>query len=91
MALAILKRLINLQYRVKNIKYRCKICDQIVDIKEGESCPICCAKFEILEFIQESLTEEKLTWSCKHDAVHEMAKDEQRHGAALEATLKRYF
>ena len=26
-----------------------------------------------------------------HDSVHEMAKDEARHGKALEAMLKRYF
>ena len=26
-----------------------------------------------------------------HDTVHEMAKDEARHGKALEAVLKRYF
>ncbi len=26
-----------------------------------------------------------------HDSVHEMAKDEARHGKALEAALKRYF
>ncbi len=26
-----------------------------------------------------------------HDSVHEMAKDEARHGKALEAVLKRYF
>ena len=26
-----------------------------------------------------------------HDSVHEMARDEARHGKALEALLKRYF
>ena len=26
-----------------------------------------------------------------HDSVHEMARDEARHGKALEAMLKRYF
>ena len=26
-----------------------------------------------------------------HDTVHEMARDEARHGKALEAMLKRYF
>ena len=26
-----------------------------------------------------------------HDAVHEMAKDEARHGKAFEGLLKRYF
>ena len=33
----------------------------------------------------------ELNYDAIHDAVHEMAKDEQRHGAALEAMLKRYF
>ncbi|MEG0034714.1 MAG: ferritin family protein [Bacilli bacterium] len=33
----------------------------------------------------------ELGYDAVHDAVHEMAKDEQRHGAALEAMLARYF
>ena len=36
------------------MKYRCKICGQIVDIKEGEKCPICGAKFENLEPVVEN-------------------------------------
>ena len=31
------------------MKYRCKVCGQIVDIKEGDRCPICGADFSKLE------------------------------------------
>ena len=167
------------------MKYRCKICGQIVEVKEGEPCPICGADFSMLEPLEEhpakgvdpfvlqgcrdhfkgecsevgmylamarqALREgypeiamlleqiakeeaehaakfaellgetleadtkanlekmlagengacaskleiakkaKELNYDAIHDAVHEMAKDEQRHGAALEAMLKRYF
>ena len=33
----------------------------------------------------------QLGYDAIHDSVHEMAKDEARHGKALEAMLKRYF
>lgn len=33
----------------------------------------------------------ELGYDAIHDQVHEMCKDEQRHGAALEAMLARYF
>ncbi len=33
----------------------------------------------------------KLNLDAIHDTVHEMAKDEARHGAAFEGLLKRYF
>lgn len=33
----------------------------------------------------------ELGYDAIHDTVHEMCKDEQRHGAALEAMLERYF
>ena len=33
----------------------------------------------------------QLNYDAIHDSVHEMAKDEARHGKALEALLKRYF
>ena len=45
----------------------------------------CASKLEIAKKAKE------LNYDAIHDAVHEMAKDEQRHGAALEAMLKRYF
>ena len=41
---------------------------------------------------KESATRAKqLNYDAIHDSVHEMAKDEARHGKALEALLKRYF
>lgn len=33
----------------------------------------------------------KLNYDAIHDTVHEMAKDEARHGKAFEGMLKRYF
>ena len=33
----------------------------------------------------------KLNYDAIHDTVHEMAKDEARHGKAFEGLLKRYF
>ena len=33
----------------------------------------------------------KLNLDAIHDTVHEMARDEARHGRALEGLLKRYF
>ena len=33
----------------------------------------------------------QLNLDAIHDSVHEMARDEARHGKALEALLKRYF
>ena len=33
----------------------------------------------------------ELNLDAIHDSVHEMARDEARHGKALQALLKRYF
>ena len=33
----------------------------------------------------------QLGYDAIHDTVHEMAKDEARHGKAFEGLLKRYF
>ena len=33
----------------------------------------------------------KLNLDAIHDSVHEMARDEARHGKALQAMLNRYF
>lgn len=48
------------------MKYRCKVCGQIVEIKEGEKCPICGADFSKLEPILEVPTNEKLVWAAEH-------------------------
>ena len=42
-------------------------------------------KFELAKAAKE------LTLDAIHDTVHEMARDEARHGKALEGLLKRYF
>ena len=48
-------------------KYRCKVCGQIVEVKEGEVCPICGADFSKLEKIEENVPEGKLTWAASHE------------------------
>ena len=42
-------------------------------------------KFELAKLAKE------LGYDAVHDTVHEMAKDEARHGKAFEGLLKRYF
>ena len=49
------------------MKYRCKVCGQIVEVKEGDPCPICGADFSKLEPIVEEPKNDKLVWACKHD------------------------
>lgn len=39
------------------MKYRCLVCGQIVEVAEGESCPICGADFSMLEPVQEESEE----------------------------------
>jgi len=45
----------------------------------------CAAKFEIAKRAKQ------LGYDAIHDTVHEMAKDEARHGAAFAGLLQRYF
>ena len=45
----------------------------------------CAGKFEIAKRAKE------LGYDAIHDTVHEMAKDEARHGQGFEGLLKRYF
>ena len=40
------------------MKYRCKVCGQIIDIEEGDSCPICGASPDRLEPLEEQEKEE---------------------------------
>ena len=49
------------------MKYRCKVCGQIVEVKEGENCPICGADLSMLEPLEENAPKGKLEWACKHD------------------------
>ena len=49
------------------MKFRCKVCGQIVEVKEGERCPICGADFSKLEPIAEEPSKEELVWACKHE------------------------
>ncbi|MCR5184849.1 MAG: NADH peroxidase [Bacilli bacterium] len=49
------------------MKYRCKVCGQIVNVDEGDSCPICGADFSKLEPVIEENPNKELTWACKHD------------------------
>lgn len=45
----------------------------------------CAGKFELAKRAKE------LGYDAIHDTVHEMAKDEARHGAGFAGLLKRYF
>ena len=45
----------------------------------------CAGKFELAKRAKE------LGYDAIHDTVHEMAKDEARHGAGFVGLLKRYF
>ncbi len=51
---------------------------------EAENCATA-GKFELAKLAKE------LGYDAVHDTVHEMAKDEARHGKAFEGLLKRYF
>ena len=45
----------------------------------------CAGKMELASLAK------KLGMDAVHDTVHEMAKDEARHGSGFEGLLKRYF
>lgn len=48
------------------MKYRCKVCGQIVEVKEGEPCPICGASHDKLVPIEEGPKAGELSWACEH-------------------------
>ena len=52
-----------------------------VDAENGATA----GKFELAKLAKE------LGYDAVHDTVHEMARDEARHGKAFEGLLKRYF
>ena len=56
-----------------------------LELRAGAERGACEAKFEIAKRAKQ------LNLDAIHDTVHEMAKDEARHGAAFEGLLKRYF
>jgi rubrerythrin len=41
------------------MKYRCKVCGQIIEVEEGDSCPICGASPDRLEPLEEKEEEKK--------------------------------
>ena len=47
------------------MKYRCKVCGQIVEVAEGEPCPICGASHDKLEPMKDEQPGE-LSWACEH-------------------------
>ena len=47
------------------MKYRCKVCGQIVEVAKGEPCPICGASHDKLVPIEEEKIGE-LSWACEH-------------------------
>ena len=49
------------------MKYRCKVCGQIVEVADGEPCPICGASHDKLVPIEEEPKAGELKWACQHD------------------------
>ena len=49
------------------MKYRCKVCGQIVEVADGEPCPICGASHDKLVPIEEEPKAGELKWACEHE------------------------
>ncbi|MBE6387428.1 MAG: NADH peroxidase [Lentisphaeria bacterium] len=56
-----------------------------LEMRAEAECGACGGKFELAKRAKE------LGYDAIHDTVHEMAKDEARHGKGFEGLLKRYF
>ena len=56
-----------------------------LEMRAEAECGACSGKMELAKRAKE------LNLDAIHDTVHEMAKDEARHGAGFEGLLKRYF
>ncbi|MBE6377487.1 MAG: NADH peroxidase [Lentisphaerae bacterium] len=56
-----------------------------LEMRAEAECGACAGKFDIAKRAKE------LGYDAIHDTVHEMAKDEARHGKGFEGLLKRYF
>jgi rubrerythrin len=56
-----------------------------LQMRAEAECGACAGKFDIAKRAKE------LGYDAIHDTVHEMAKDEARHGKGFEGLLKRYF
>ena len=79
-------------------KFVCSVCGYVHTAEELAAdfkCPVC--KVPASKFVEQK-GEMKLAACAKkngldaiHDTVHEMARDEARHGRGLEGLLKRYF
>jgi rubrerythrin len=54
-------------------------------VRADAECGACGGKFDLAKRAKE------LGYDAIHDTVHEMAKDEARHGKGFEGLLKRYF
>ena len=50
-----------------------------------------CGILTIIDWFTISKKAKQLNLDAIHDSVHEMTKDEARHGRALKALLDRYF
>ena len=56
-----------------------------LEMRSEAECGATAGKFELAKRAKE------LGYDAIHDTVHEMAKDEARHGKGFEGMLKRYF
>ena len=50
------------------MKYKCKVCGQIVEVAEGEPCPICGASHDKLVPVEDApKATGELSWACEHN------------------------
>lgn len=56
-----------------------------LELRKDAECGATAGKLELAKLAKE------LGYDAIHDTVHEMAKDEARHGCGFEGLLKRYF
>ena len=49
------------------MKFKCKVCGQIVEVAEGEPCPICGATHDKLVPVEEAPKAGELSWACEHE------------------------
>ena len=60
------------------MKYRCKVCGQIVEVKEGEPCPICGASHDKLVPIEEEKMGELNAFILQYEASKKVAAEKEQ-------------
>ncbi|MDR0425541.1 MAG: NADH peroxidase, partial [Clostridiales bacterium] len=84
------------RYALEEAEHAAKFCELLgeqlsastkknLEARAGAEAGACKAKLDI------AVRAKQLGYDAIHDTVHEMAKDEARHGAGFAGLLKRYF